>query len=80
MIDQDMEVMLIEVNTNPCLELSSGLLSRIIPMMLEQAFRVCLDPLFPPSLHYTNNTRHLAPDCSLEKLQMELIFDSGRDG
>jgi phytoene dehydrogenase-like protein len=48
--------------------------------MLEQTFRIGLDPLFPPQVHYTNNTKHLAPDCSLEKLQLELIFDSARDG
>lgn len=65
MINEDLEVMLIEVNTNPCLELSSGLLSRIIPLMLDQAFRIGLDPLFPPQIHYSNNTKHLAPDCSL---------------
>lgn len=34
MIDQAYNVWLIEVNTNPCLELSSKLLARIIPTML----------------------------------------------
>jgi len=34
MIDDNLKVMLIEVNTNPCLELSSQLLSRVIPSML----------------------------------------------
>lgn len=69
MIDEDLRVHLIEVNTNPCLELSSNLLTRLIPLMLEQAFRLGLDPLFPPPSHYTNNTRHQAPDCSLDKFQ-----------
>lgn len=31
MIDDDFKVILIEVNTNPCLELSSPLLARLIP-------------------------------------------------
>ena len=48
--------------------------------MLDQAFRVGLDPIFPPPLHFTNNTRYLAPDCSLQKFQYELIFDETRDG
>ena len=34
MIDVNYNVWLIEVNTNPCLELSSKLLGRIIPTML----------------------------------------------
>lgn len=34
MIDENFNVWLIEVNTNPCLELSSKLLGRIIPNML----------------------------------------------
>ena len=34
MIDENFKVWLIEANTNPCLELSSPLLGRIIPGML----------------------------------------------
>lgn len=33
-IDQDLSVWLIEVNTNPCLELSSPLLEQLIPRMI----------------------------------------------
>lgn len=69
MVDQDLKVHLIEVNTNPCYELSCGLLARIIPSMLDQTLRVGLDPLFPPPNHYSNNTRYMAPDCNLEKFQ-----------
>ena len=39
MIDEDLKVWLIEINTNPCLELSSPLLGKIISNMLENAFR-----------------------------------------
>jgi tubulin monoglycylase TTLL3/8 len=39
MIDESYHAWLIEVNTNPCLELSSPLLARLIPSMLENAFR-----------------------------------------
>lgn len=39
MIDESMKVWLIEVNTNPCLELSSPLLARLIPSMLENAIK-----------------------------------------
>lgn len=39
MIDEKFKPYLIEINTNPCLELSSPLLGRIIPAMVENAFR-----------------------------------------
>lgn len=53
MIDEQFKVYLIEVNTNPCLELSSPLLARLIPQMLENAFRLTVDPNFPPPEHFS---------------------------
>jgi hypothetical protein len=47
MIDDNMNVYLIEVNTNPCLDTSpSPLLQRIIPQVLDQTFKITLDPFF----------------------------------
>jgi tubulin monoglycylase TTLL3/8 len=43
MIDENFKVWLIEVNTNPCLELACPLLGRVIPSMLENAFKLILD-------------------------------------
>ena len=40
MIDQNLKVWLIEINTNPCLELSSAHLARVIPAMVENALRL----------------------------------------
>ena len=40
MIDEDFNIYLIEVNTNPCFELSSSLLARLIPNMIENVFRL----------------------------------------
>ena len=48
MIDDNNKVWLIEVNTNPCLALSSSLLARIIPNMIENAIRIAIDPIYPP--------------------------------
>ena len=39
MIDEDFKVYLIEVNTNPCFEINSTLLARLIPNMIENALQ-----------------------------------------
>jgi Tubulin-tyrosine ligase family len=43
----NMQVWFIEVNSNPCLELSSPYLARIIPRLLEHVFRLTVDVEFP---------------------------------
>jgi hypothetical protein len=40
MVDEDFKVYLIEINTNPCFETSSSLLSRLIPNMIENAIKL----------------------------------------
>lgn len=57
MIDEDMKPWLIEVNTNPCLELSSPYLARLIPSMLENAIKIAVDPIYPPP-PIPNSKRH----------------------
>jgi len=47
MIDTSFKLWLIEVNGNPCLEISSSFLEDVIPKMLDEAFRLTLDRLFP---------------------------------
>ena len=47
-MDSHGEVWLIEVNTNPCLELSSPLLEQLIPRMLDDALKLTVDIEFPP--------------------------------
>lgn len=47
MIDENFKPWLIEVNTNPCLSLSSSYLAVLIPAMVDNAFRLLLDPIFP---------------------------------
>jgi len=49
MIDEEFKPWLIEINTNPCLEIAnSPILTRIIPTMIENVFRLSVDLLFPP--------------------------------
>jgi hypothetical protein len=47
--DLDCRPWLIEVNTNPCLDESSPLLEQLLPRMLDDAFSLTLDKLFPSS-------------------------------
>ena len=48
MIDEQLKVWLIEVNTNPCLEESSPILEELLPRMLDDAFRLTIDKIYPP--------------------------------
>ena len=70
MIDNNFNPWLIECNTNPCLELSSPLLAKLIPSMLDNALRIGLDPLFPPPPN-TYPTRRVPIDAN----RFELVFD-----
>ncbi|CAK79508.1 unnamed protein product (macronuclear) [Paramecium tetraurelia] len=48
MVDKNGHIWLIEINTNPCIEESSPLLQKLIPRMLNDAFRLTIDKIFPP--------------------------------
>jgi hypothetical protein len=54
MIDSDFVPWLIEINTNPCLELTNALQTRIIPQVVDEALRLTLDVIYPPPCHYPN--------------------------
>ena len=49
-IDNDLNPLLIEINSNPCLELSSNLLKSLIPRMINDAFKLTID------IHFPNNS------------------------
>lgn len=74
MIDEHFNTWLIEVNTNPCLELCCPLLARLIPSMLENAFRLAVDPIFPPPKDYPRH-KGLAEDL-FETNKFTLVFSS----
>jgi len=61
MIDEDLNVWMIEVNTNPCFELSSPYLARLIPAMIENCLKIAVDPIFPPP-PVPISKRHSLPD------------------
>ena len=76
MIDEDMNPWMIEVNTNPCLELSSPFLARLLPAMIENALKIAVDPIFPPP-PVPNSKKHTIPDAQDNKF--ELIFNERVD-
>ena len=48
MIDQNFKVYLIEANINPCLGVTSSLSAQFIPTLIENVFKIAIDPLFQP--------------------------------
>jgi hypothetical protein len=67
LVDADFRPWLLEVNTNPCLEISSSHLARIIPAMLENVFQLTLDSIFQCSSRQ---------ELFLTENRFELIFSS----
>lgn len=45
-IDEDLNMWMIEVNTNPCLEESSDLLKMYLPRMIDDMLKLSVDKLF----------------------------------
>ena len=71
---------LIEVNTNPCLELASPLLARLIPSMIDNALRLTIDPYFPPPEGFSQKKQQIYANDLCPENKMELIFDEKVDG
>lgn len=46
MVDNDLTVWLIECNTNPCLKETCPLLRKLVPRMIDDAFRLTIDKEF----------------------------------
>ena len=79
MFDREFRPYLIEVNSNPSLECSSSLLSKLFHDMLENTFAIAIDPLFPGPPGFTGRKAITGIDiCPLN--QFELIFDERIDG
>jgi len=76
MLDSDFRLYLIEVNTNPCLEMTCPLLARIIPEVLDNTFRVVLDPIFPQPESYISRKTQQVPS----EVKYTLVFDEEIDG
>ena len=55
MLDSDFNLFLIEINTNPGLEISSPWIQIVVPRMLDDALRLTLDKVFEPIYDFTKN-------------------------
>jgi tubulin--tyrosine ligase len=71
MLDDDCKVYLIEVNTNPCLGVTSSFSSRFISALLDDTLRIAVDPLFPPP---DGLGKRLSAE-QLPEIRYELVFD-----
>lgn len=71
MLDEDLNVYLIEVNTNPCLDTSPcTLLQRLVTQLLDQTFKVAVDPF----LRAKDIQYQMAQEMTLSELNYEMIF------
>ena len=59
MLDENFNLFLIEINTNPGLEESSPWIKVIVPRMLDDALRLTLDQLFEPKYDFNQNYKKL---------------------
>ena len=72
MLDNDFNVYLIEINTNPGLEESSPWIKVIVPRMLDDALRLTLDQIFEPKYDFTLNYKNEEEKNNLKNVENNL--------
>lgn len=61
MIDESLHPWLIEVNTNPALDICCPILAKLLPQLVEDACKIAVDPIYPPP-SWPPAKKHLIPD------------------
>ena len=77
MIDEEFKVYLIEININPCLGVTSSFSSRFITSLMDNTFRIAIDPVFPPPAEFSakKGAGEILPE-----IRYELVFDQRVEG
>ena len=71
MLDNDFNAFLIEINTNPGLEISSPWIQIVVPRMLDDALRLTVDKVFEPIYDFNKNYKG-----EYTEQQKQLLIDS----
>jgi hypothetical protein len=79
MFDDEFKPFLIEVNSNPSLEPSCNLLTKLFSSMLDNTFRIAIDPLFPANEGFSIKKGSTGIDICPEN-RFDIIFDEKIDG
>ena len=72
MLDNDFNIYLIEINTNPGLEESSPWIKVIAPRMLDDELRLTLDQVFEPKYDFNKNYKNEEEAKNLKKHRKHL--------
>ena len=72
MLDNDFNLFLIEINTNPGLEESSPWIKVIVPRMLDDALRITLDQVFEPKYDFKMNYKNNEESNNLKNVENNL--------
>lgn len=72
MLDEDLNLYLIEVNTNPCMDTPCLLLQRLLPQMLDQTFKLTVDPF----LRATEQQYYMGSELNVTELKYKMVFEA----
>ena len=75
MLEHDLKLNLIEVNTNPCLDTPCMLLQRIIPTVLDQTLKIAVDPFLQANEHQY----YMTQDLTVSEMRFQLVYQDSID-
>ena len=76
MLDNDFNAFLIEINTNPGLEISSPWIQIVVPRMLDDALRLTLDKVFEPLYDFRKNYKgDYTPEQKKLLVDSKIVYD-----
>ena len=67
MLDDRLQPLLIEANSNPSLETSGIILGKLIPELIDNTLMTAVDPLYPPPEYLSIDTARANPTSILAK-------------